>query len=170
MHLSPHPWLKVKVVLTLLAALSVLGCLAACSTTTASGKSLPTATAGDIRIVVNQSQFNVSDPVGVMVTNSGNHTYYAVTGRSGCTFLQLQQYTAATNTWQNVFGCQGVNPATVEIAPQISEPFTLAPNSASNPNAWDPGTYRISLPYGIQADGSDTAIVAYSDAFTIVAG
>src|SRR5215469_1395102 len=117
MDLSPHPWLKVKVALTLLAALSVLGCLAACSTTTASGHPFSTATAGDIRIAINQSRFNVNDPVGVMVTNASNNTYYAVTGRSGCTFLQLQEFTAATNSWQNVFGCQGVNPATVQITP-----------------------------------------------------
>ena len=170
MHLPPHPRLKVKVGLTLIAALSVLGCLAACSTTTVSSKPFPTATAGDIRITINQSQFNVSDPVGVMVTNTGNNTYYAVTGRSGCTFLQLQEYTATTTTWKNVFGCQGVNPTAVQITPQISEPFTLAPNSADNPNAWDPGTYRVSLPYGTQAGGNDSSLVAYSGVFTVVAG
>jgi hypothetical protein len=170
MHFPPHPRLKFNVALTLLAALSVLGCLAACSTNAVSAKPLPTATTGDIRITINQKQFNVSDPVGVTVTNTGNDTYYAFTGRSGCTFLQLQQYTAATNTWKNVFGCQGTNPTTVQITPQISEPFTLAPNSASNPNAWDPGTYRVALPYGTQPEGSDTSLVAYSGAFTIVSG
>jgi hypothetical protein len=170
MHLPPHPWLKVKVALTLVSALSVFGCFAACSTVPATSSAPPTATAGDIRITINQSQFNVTDPVGVMVTNSGNQTYYAVTGRSGCTFLQLQQYTAATNTWKNVFGCQGTTPTIVQITPQISEPFTLAPNSSTNPNVWDPGAYRVSLPYGTQANGSDASLVAYSGAFTIVSG
>ena len=170
MHLPPPAWLKVKVALTLLAALSVLGCLAACSTTTVASKPLPTATNSTIRLTISRSQFNVTDPVGVMVTNTGNQTYFAITGRSGCTFLQLQEYAATSNTWNNVFGCQGVNPATVQITPQISEPFTLAPNSASNPNAWDPGTYRVFLPYGTQADGSDTSLIAYSGAFTVLAG
>jgi hypothetical protein len=168
MQRTPHPWLKLSSLVTLTAVLA-LGGLSACSNNSLNSNALPTATTGGIRIAVGQTQYGVSDPVGVTVTNTtSNQIYFAVSGRSGCTFLQLQQYSTSKKSWVSVFGCPGGNPTPLEITPQLSEPFTLAPNSSSNPNAWDPGTYRVALLYSTSSDGVSKPVVAYSAAFTVV--
>ncbi|MGO8950572.1 MAG: hypothetical protein ACLQUY_23550 [Ktedonobacterales bacterium] len=169
MQRRPHPWLKLSGRVAL-AAILALGSLAACSSTSVTSKLLPTATAGDIKILVSQTQFNVSDPVGVTVTNTSNQTFYAVNGRSGCTFLQLQELDTAKNSWVSVSGCPAASPTPLAITPQLSEPFTLAPNSPSNENAWDPGTYRVALLYSASSDGSSSPLLAFSAAFTVVSG
>jgi hypothetical protein len=168
MQRTSHSWLKLSSLIAFAAVLG-LGGLSACTNNAVNSKDLPTATTGSIQIAVGQAQYGVNDPVGVMVTNtSSNQTYYAVSGRSGCTFLQLQQYSATKESWVSVFGCPGANPTPLEITPELSEPFTLAPNSSSNPNAWDPGTYRVALLYSTNSDGTSNPIVAYSAAFTVV--
>jgi hypothetical protein len=154
--------------LVVLATAVGLGGLSACTSNSWSGGALPTATAGGIRVAVGRTQYGVTDPVGVTVTNTtSNQTYYAISGKSGCTYLQLQEYDSSKKGWVNVFGCPGANPTALEITPQISEPFTLAPNSSSNQNAWDPGTYRVVLLYSTGSDGISNPTVAYSAAFTI---
>jgi hypothetical protein len=168
MQRTPHLWLKLSPLIVLATVLG-LGGLSACSNGSLHGQVLPTATAGGIQIAVEQTHYGVNDPVGVTVTNtSNNQTFYAVSGRSGCTFLQLQQYDTTKKSWESVFGCPGAVPTTLQITPQLSEPFTLAPNSSSNPNAWDPGTYRVALLYSATSDGISNPIVAYSAAFTVV--
>ena len=169
MHYAPHFWLKVSS-LAICAALFGLGSLTACSPGSGGAAPRPTATAGAIHIVVNRTQFSTHDPVGVSVTNTTDHAYYAVNGRSGCTFLQLQEFDSAKHAWMNVVGCTNVNPAPLEISPRLTEPFTFAPTSTSDPNAWDPGTYRIVLAYGTSPDGSDASTLAFSSSFTIVSG
>ena len=169
MQRRPHPWLRFSS-LVALAAILALGSLAACSGSSGAGKPLPTATAGGIQIVVSQAQFTSSDPVGVTITNTSNHTYYALSGRSGCTFLQLQELDATKNSWVSVVGCQAANPTALAITPQLSEPFTLAPTSLGDANAWDPGTYRVALLYSVSSDGSSSPLLAFSAAFTIVSG
>lgn len=167
MQRTPHSWLKLSSLVALAVVLG-LGGLSACSNNSLNSKALPTATAGGIRVAVGQTQYGVNDPVGVTVTNTtSNQTYFAISGRSGCTFLQLQLYNATEKSWVSVFGCPGANPTPLEITPQLSEPFTLAPNSSSNPNAWDPGTYRVALLYSINSDGISNPIVAYSAAFAV---
>lgn len=168
MQRTPHPWLIAPLVL--LATVCALGSLSACSNSSTSGKALPTATSGNIKIAVAKAQYTANEPVGVTVTNTSSQTYYAVSGRSACTYLQLQEYDAAKNTWLNVSACPAANPTPLQISPKLSLPFTLAPNSNSDPNAWDPGTYRVVLAYGTNADGSNTSTLAYSAAFTIVSG
>ena len=168
MQRTPHPWLKLSLLIGLATVIG-LGGLSACTNNAINSKALPTATAGSIRIAVGQTRYGVYDPVGVMVTNtSSNQTYYAVSGRSGCTYLQLQQYNATKKSWVSVFGCPGANPTPLEITPQLSEPFTLAPNSSTGPNAWDPGAYRVALLYSTSSDGTSNPIIAYSAAFTVI--
>jgi hypothetical protein len=169
MHHAPHYWLKVSS-LAFCAALFGLGSLSACSAGPGGAAPLPTATAGAIQIAVNQKQLAAHDPIGVTITNTSDKTYFAVDGRSACTFLQLQEFNSAKKAWVNVVGCTNVNPTPLEISPRLTEPFTLAPTSTSDPNAWDPGTYRIVLAYGTNAAGSDTSTFAFSSGFTIVSG
>ncbi len=169
MHHAPHYWLKISS-LAICAALFGLGSLSACSGGSGGVAPLPTATAGAVQIAVSRTQFATHDPIGVTISNTSDHTYYAVDGRSGCTFLQLQEFNSAKHAWVNVLGCTGVNPNPLEISPRLTEPFTFAPTSTSDPNAWDPGTYRIVLAYGTSADGSDASTFAFSAGFTIVSG
>jgi hypothetical protein len=170
MQSTPRPWQRLSS-LVALAAILGLGSLTACNSNAVDSKALPTATAGGIRIAVGHTHYGINDPVGVTVTNtSSNQTYYAVSGRSGCTYLQLQQYDAVKKSWVSVFGCPGANPTPLEITPQLSEPFTLAPNSSTNPDAWDPGTYRVALLYSTNSDGTSSPLLAYSSAYTIVSG
>jgi hypothetical protein len=110
MQRTSHPWLKLSSMIAL-AALLGLGGLSACTNNSLNSQALPTATAGGIQIAVGQTQYGVNDPVGVTVTNTtSNQTYYAVSGRSGCTYLQLQQYNTTKKSWVSVFGCPGANP------------------------------------------------------------
>jgi hypothetical protein len=169
MHHAPHYWLRVSS-LAICAALFALGSLSACSDGSGRVVRLPTATAGAIQIAVSRTQFASHDPVGVTVTNTSDHTYYAVDGRSGCTYLQLQEFNSAKNAWVNVVGCTDFNPSPLEISPRLAEPFTFAPTSTSDPNSWDPGTYRIVLMYGDSADGSNASTIAFSPGFTIISG
>ncbi len=169
MQSTPHPWLRLSS-LVVLAALLALGSFSACSGTSVTAKPLPTATTGAIQIAVSQTEFTVSQPVGVNVTNTSNNTYYSVSGRTACTFLQLQELDTAKNAWVNVYGCPAANPTPLQITQHISEPFTLAPSSPSNQNAWDPGTYRVAVAYSTSSDGSSSPMVAFSAAFTIDAG
>ena len=171
MQNTPHPWLR-RAPMVALAGILILaiGGLTACGGSTARAKPSAAATTGSIQIAVSLTRFNISDPIGVTVTNTSANTYYAVTGRSGCTFLQLQQLDPAKNSWVNVFGCPAPNPVPLSITPHISEPFTLAPNSPDNENAWDPGTFRVGLPYSTSSNGTTSPLAAFSAAFTIVSG
>ena len=153
MQRRPHPWLKLSS-LVALAAILALGSLAACSGTSVMSKLLPTATAGDIKILVSQTQFNVSDPVGVTVTNTSNQTFYAVNGRPAAPSCSCKSRIPAKNSWVSVSGCPAASPTPLAITPQLSEPFTLARTSPSNENAWDPGTYRVALLYSASSNGS----------------
>jgi hypothetical protein len=169
MHHAPHHWLKVSS-LAICAALFGLGSLSACSGGASGAAPLPTATTGTIQIAVSRSQFAAHDPVGATLTNTSDSTFYAMNGRSACTFFQLQEFNSSKHAWVNVVGCAGVNPTPLEISPRLTEPFTLAPTSSTDPNSWDPGTYRIVLAYGTSASGSDASTLAFSSGFTIVSG
>ncbi|GEM_PF-941377 len=161
----PHSWLTLLALLAV--ALLGLGSLSACSSSPTSAVAVPTATSGDIQITVDRTHYDTHTPVGVTVTNTSSNTYYALTGRSGCTFLQMQEYDTSKKTWVNVFGCATPNPIPLKISSKLSEPFTLAPNSPNDPNSWDPGLYRVALAYGTQADGSNANLYAYSPGFQI---
>src|SRR5262249_39231609 len=68
--------------------------LAACSQFDANGKSLPTPTVGAIVITLDRGGYTSSQPIGVNVNNASKQNVYALDGRSGCTFLQLEIFNA----------------------------------------------------------------------------
>lgn len=132
---------------------------------------LPTASAGDVTITVDRQHYRVSEPVGVTVTNATKTAYYAMDGRSACTFLQMQRLDTQTHTWISVFGCPtlSVNPPHPRlIPPSAALPYTVAPGDApSNPNAWQVGVYRVALQYSAQVDGSGANQISYSAGFIV---
>lgn len=167
-------WLATAILGALVAVFS----LTACNSTTAKTIAAPTATAGDITIAVDRAAYGPTEPIGVTVTNASKTDYYALTGRSGCTFLQLEEYNPAKNVWVPVVGCQGATPSQALLIPgkphnnntAFSEVFTLAPgNSSTNPNTWTIGLYRVSLSYSADASGTSNPQTAYSAGFNVVA-
>jgi hypothetical protein len=156
-----------------LAALTLLvaTALAACSPSSAKAIVLPTATTSSIQVAVDRTTYTVSQAIGVTVSNSASKTdYYAKTGKSVCTYLQLQEYNASKNVWVPVDACQtGDQPHALTIQHASSLPYTLAPESPANQNQWDPGTYRIELDYTPDATVASGIVTAYSAAFTITA-
>jgi hypothetical protein len=53
------------------------------------------------------------------------------------------------------------------IAKGSRQPFTLAPNSSADPNAWATGLYRVIVTYSAQTDGVTTPQQAHCAAFNI---
>jgi hypothetical protein len=91
-----------------------------------------------------------------------------VDGKAYCTILQLQQYSTQQKAWVAVDRCRDKAPPHVlAIRAGMSEPFTLAPTSGGDPNAWATGTYRIALTYSPHDDGATDAQTAYSQGFDI---
>lgn len=153
-----------------LLGLVAVGLVACSSDGSTSAAALPTATSGAISIMVDRASYSTSEPIGVTVVNRGHTTYYAVDGRSGCTYLQLQQYNQSKKMWVSVDGCttSGITPQPQVIGKLSSLPFTLAPGDApGNMNTWIPGLYRVVLQYGTKSDGSDASQLAYSAGFRI---
>lgn len=172
---GPRHWWLVAGALGLLA---VVLSLAACDSSTAKTIAAPTATTEDVTIAMDRTTYGVTEPIGVTITNAGKSDYYAATGRSGCTFLQLEEYNAAKNTWTPVFGCQsGEQAQTLQIPGKshnnnkdFTEAFTLAPgNSPTNANAWDIGLYRVALTYSSDSTLSKNPQIAYSPGFYVKA-
>ncbi len=156
----------------MLAVLALAASLAACNNPVKASKvQLPAPSAGSIQLTVDHSVYTTTQPIGVTVTNTtAKTTYYAVTGRSACTFLQLQQYNQKQGKWISVFGCNSVDtPVVRAIPPAASAPYTLAPGvvPASTPNAWEAGIFRIALQYSEQIDGITSSQVAFSQGFQI---
>jgi hypothetical protein len=142
--------------------------LASCAHSTVPTIAIPTATSGDIRLAADRSRYSVSEPIGVTLSNVSGTNYFATTGRSACTFLQLEQWEGQAKGWTPVDPCTTNDPTqSLLITTGVQEPFSLAPGSHSNPNAWQPGTYRVSLSYSAQSDGVTGAKIAYSSGFTI---
>ena len=147
--------------------LSVLGGLAGCKIRS-SNIALPTATKTTVAITMQNLEFDTSEPLGILVKNTGSADVYALNGLSGCTVLQLQQYDSDKKAWVAADGCrETIQPRVLVIRKGMSEPFTLAPTSRGDPNSWDSGTYRIALTYTTHADGKTAAQTAYSPGFTI---
>lgn len=145
--------------------------LAACSSNNATAVPRPTATTGSIQVTVDRTTYIASQAIGVTVSNAASKTdYYALTGKSVCTYIQLQQYNSTTKTWDPVDGCQNTDqPRVLQIPHAASIPYTLAPQSPANQNQWNPGTYRIALAYTTDSTGSTGMQTAYSPGFTISA-
>ncbi len=129
---------------------------------------VPTATGGDVRLTIDRASYTTHTPVGLTLVNAGHGDYYAVDGRSGCTIVQLQRYDEASNEWLSVDGCTTPSqPHVLLIRAGMREPFTLAPASASDANAWESGLYRVAAAYSANGDGVSGERIAYSAGFTI---
>lgn len=153
--------------LFLLCSLFMLSILAGCKLR-GSNITLPTATKATVAITMQNREFETSEPLGILVKNTGSADVYALDGLSACTVLQLQQYDSDKKAWVAADGCrETVQPRVLVIRAGMSEPFTLAPSSPGDPNSWDSGTYRIALIYTTHADGKSAAQTAYSPGFTI---
>ncbi|HEX6122271.1 MAG TPA: hypothetical protein VFY89_03880 [Ktedonobacterales bacterium] len=142
--------------------------LGACAGGSSSGIVIPTATAGQLRLSTDRATYSVSQPIGITVSNTSGNNYYALTGHSACTFLQMQRYDSAHKQWNDVNACGDGAPAQVLlIRGHMSEPLSLAPGATPSANTWQPGTYRIALSYSAKSDGTSDPQVAYSQGFTI---
>ncbi len=155
------------VLLFLLCSLFMLSVLAGCKLR-GSNIALPTATKATVVITMQNPEFETTEPLGILVKNTGSADVYALDGLSACTVLQLQQYDSDKKTWVAAARCrETVQPRVLVIRAGMSEPFTLAPSSPGDPNAWDSGTYRIALTFTTHPDGKAAAQTAYSPGFTI---
>jgi hypothetical protein len=153
--------------LVALASLMALA-LGACGSGTSSVIVVPTATNGQVRLTTDRATYDVSQPIGITVNNTSGTNYYALTGRSACTFLQMQRYDPARKQWGDLNGCPDNEPAqALLIRGHMSEPLSLAPGATPSSNTWQPGTYRIALSYSTNSDGKSSPQVAYSQGFTI---
>lgn len=165
MRFQPRVWL------VLLAVLMLAASVAACNSPVKANKvQLPAQTTGALQLTVDHSVYTITQPIGVTLTNTTKTVYYAVTGRSACTFFQLQEYNQKQGTWISVYGCNSVDtPVVRSIPPSASTPYTLAPGvvPASSPNVWETGIFRIALQYSQQNDGVTSSQVAYSQGFQI---
>lgn len=153
--------------LLILAAALVLfsACASASSTHPITGV---TATTGPVTVTTNQATYTVGDPIGAVVTNNSKTDYYTQDGKSACTVVQLEQYDAKNGAWVRVDTCNASQATqTLLIAESSSVPYTLAPTSGADLNAWQPGTYRVSVTYTTQADGITSPQEAHSAAFTV---
>lgn len=129
---------------------------------------IPTPSGGDLRLSTDHPTYDVHSPVGVVLLNLGQSDYYATDGRSACTLVQLQQYDPGRRTWLAADGCTpSQQPRPLAIPAGMREPFTLAPGSASDADAWQPGLYRVALTYSANSDGVSGAQSAYSAGFII---
>lgn len=151
------------------ALLVALVALAACTPSNARRVTLPTPTTGSVTISLDRPIYTSAQPIGVTVANNGKQGVYALNGRTGCTYLQLEVYNASKKTWATTDPCGSVDPVRALLIPAgVTEPFTLPPgNDSADANRWVPGTYRIALQYGTQSDGGGDVQVAYSSAFQI---
>ncbi|MGZ3582933.1 MAG: hypothetical protein ACXWQR_14870 [Ktedonobacterales bacterium] len=169
MRSQPRVWL------VLIGVIALAASLAACNSTTikTSKTPLPAATAGPIQLTVDRTVYTSTQPIGVTVTNTAAKTdFYAMSGRSGCTFLQLQQYNQQQKTWVSVDPCDSINqPSARKIPASVAVPFTLAPGTipATSPNIWPTGIYRVALQYSPQSDATTSLQIAYSQGFQIKA-
>lgn len=158
----------IRVVVTVagLIALTVVG--TGCQSSTGNAQVVPTATKGNVVITLDRDSYGPSQPFGVTVTNNGKKNYYAVDSHSTCTILEVQIYLPDKKQWATLDPClSGATPRPILLKADQAVPYTFAPLSASDPNAWAPGTYRVMLAYSANADGTTDAAVAYSRGFTV---
>lgn len=153
-------WLVVVVALLLLS-----GCATTTGKTTIEGSK---ATTGPVVVTTDLASYPTGQVIGVLVTNGSATNYYTRDGKSGCSVVQLEQYNSGTGKWTNVDPCVGASAIqTLTIAPSTGVPYTLAPNSPADVNAWQAGTYRVAVLYSTAGDGATNAQEAHSAAFTV---
>ena len=153
--------------LGLIASLAIAA-LSGCASTNVPSGFRPTATTAQIVVAVDQTAHTTHTPIGVTLANTGTAVYYGLDGRSGCTLIQLQRLDTDSGHWVSVDGCSPTQTARVlEIPALVTEPFTLPPGSSSDPNAWQPGLYRVATAYSPNPDGISGESAAYSAGFRI---
>lgn len=162
--------------MTVLGLLVALALLSACDSSSSKAVAAPSGTTGDITIAVDRATYGVSQPIGVTIANGSKTDYYAATGRSACTFLQLEEYVPSKKAWVPVVGCQTAQQAQTLLIPSkprnrnktFAETFTLAPgNSPNNANNWETGLYRVALTYSSDSNLSKNMQIAYSPGFYV---
>jgi len=128
----PRSW-QVTFIVLVAVTLGFTGC--GTSTVRIAAQTLPTPTAGPLVVTVDRTKYGLSEPIGVTVSNLSKQSLFAEDGRSGCTFIQVQQYGSSSGKWISTVGCdQPYSPKVREIPAGVVEPFTIAPgNSPSNP-------------------------------------
>lgn len=127
-----------------------------------------TATTGPITVTTNLASYTVGDAIGVIVTNSSKTEFFTQDGKSACTVVLLERYDTQKATWTRMDPCNnGQATQTFAIAENSSVPYTLAPNSSGDPNAWQSGTYRLTVTYSSQPDGISNPQEAHSAAFAV---
>lgn len=143
--------------------------LAACGVATPSGAPADgNASTGPVTISTNLTTYTINDAVGVTISNKSATDYFANSGKSACTIIQLERYNSGRRAWEPLDAClsqDGVQ--TFAIAHQSQQQFTLAPTSSADPNAWQAGLYRVIVMYSANADGASNAQQAHCVAFTI---
>ncbi len=151
----------------ILAAALVL--FSACANASASIPATGTdATTGPVTITTNLAMYATSDAIGVTVTNNSKSDYYTQDGKSACTIVQLERYDTTAGKWILVDLCNASQATQVLVIAQSSSvPYTLAPPSTTDLNAWQPGSYRVLVSYSIQADGATNLQEAHSADFNI---
>lgn len=148
--------------------LASLVLLCACSASDIPAGAIPTASSGDVQLSADHATYSTDRPVGITLTNGGQTDYYSVDGHSACTILQLQRYDSDQGKWLAVDGCSpSGQPRPLLIPAGTREPFTLAPTSATDPNSWQPGLYRVTLAYSANTDGATGAQSTYSAGFVV---
>jgi hypothetical protein len=148
--------------------LALLVILAGCQSDSTNANPAQAASGGPVRITLDHSAYGVNDPLGITVSNTGDRVFYAVDGKSACTFMQLQKYDSGKKQWATIDACTiAYSPHPLQMPAGIAEPFSLAPGSPSDQNAWETGTYRVAVVYSENADGTTGAQTAYSPEFAI---
>lgn len=128
----------------------------------------PTATAGALRLTTDHSDYSLTTPIGVIVSNPSSADVYALDGRSACAIVQMQRYDASVRAWTSVVGCAQANsPRVNRIAAGVTIPFTLAPTSSADPNKWGRGMYRVAVAYSANLDATTDGQLAFSAGFPI---
>lgn len=156
-------WLASGVWLMCVVALSA--CASGSGSAPATGT---TATTGPVTVTTDLKAYGVSDAIGVTVSNTSASDYFSVTGKSACVIIQLERFDAAKGSWTSVDPCDSHAAGQVlVIAKNSQQPFTLAPQSASDPNAWAPGLYRVTLTYSAKSDGVTSVQRASCAAFNV---
>ncbi len=155
--------------LALLISLVFIGALSACM---GGAKTKPpmgtTATTGPVIVTTNLGAYTVNDAIGVTVVNTTSTDYFAISGKSACVIIQLERYNATRGVWEAVDSCAPHGSAQVfTIAKNSKQQFTLAPNSSSDPNAWESGLYRVTVTYSTNTDGVTNIQQAHCAAFEI---
>lgn len=151
--------------LGLIVAVGLAGCGMA---TTSAGPTDVKATTGPVTISTDLATYSISDAVGVTVSNDSATDYYAISGKSACTIVQLERYNSGRRAWEPLDACLSQDGAqTFAIAHKSEQQFTLTPTSSSDPNSWQTGLYRVVVMYTANLDGASGAQQARCVAFSI---